>query len=104
MIFINEICVHSAACMSWELAESGKKFITSVVNATDLVPTFSAVSVDNLRSEVMLVSVHWNFYISNTLKLITFIMCTSCIFREIFKGNELEFFKIVPRVFKTTSH
>lgn len=48
----------TAACMSWELAESGKKFITSVVNATDLVPTFSAVSVDNLRSEVMLVSVH----------------------------------------------
>ncbi|KAG6487659.1 uncharacterized protein LOC122009954 [Zingiber officinale] len=41
-----------AACMSWELAESGKKFITSVVNATDLVPTFSAVSVDNLRSEI----------------------------------------------------
>ncbi|URE02594.1 lipase class 3 family protein [Musa troglodytarum] len=41
-----------AACMTWELAESGKHFITSVVNGADLVPTFSAASVDDLRSEV----------------------------------------------------
>ncbi|XP_072976725.1 uncharacterized protein [Typha angustifolia] len=41
-----------AACMTWELAESGKEFITSLVNKTDLVPTFSKVSADNLRSEV----------------------------------------------------
>lgn len=41
-----------AACMTWELAESGKDFITSVVNGADLVPTFSAASVDDLRSEV----------------------------------------------------
>lgn len=42
-----------AACMTWELAESGNDFITSVVNGADLVPTFSAASVDDLRAEVM---------------------------------------------------
>ncbi|KAL1548129.1 hypothetical protein AAHA92_16404 [Salvia divinorum] len=41
-----------AACMTWELAESGKHFITTIVNGSDLVPTFSAASVDDLRSEV----------------------------------------------------
>ncbi|THU54600.1 hypothetical protein C4D60_Mb10t26820 [Musa balbisiana] len=42
-----------AACMTWELAESGKDFITTVVNGSDLVPTFSTASIDDLRSEVM---------------------------------------------------
>ncbi|XP_042490682.1 uncharacterized protein LOC122070565 [Macadamia integrifolia] len=41
-----------AACMTWELAESGNEFITSVINGADLVPTFSPASVDDLRSEV----------------------------------------------------
>ncbi|KAG0480516.1 hypothetical protein HPP92_011374 [Vanilla planifolia] len=41
-----------AACMTWELAESGKNFITAVINGSDLVPTFSTASVDNLRTEV----------------------------------------------------
>ncbi|XP_004510512.1 uncharacterized protein [Cicer arietinum] len=41
-----------AACMTWELAESGNGFITSIINGADLVPTFSAASVDDLRSEV----------------------------------------------------
>ncbi|KAM0952497.1 putative fungal lipase-like domain, mono-/di-acylglycerol lipase, alpha/Beta hydrolase [Dioscorea sansibarensis] len=41
-----------AACMTWELAESGVDFITSVINGADLVPTFSAASVDDLRAEV----------------------------------------------------
>ncbi|KAK9726881.1 hypothetical protein RND81_05G243300 [Saponaria officinalis] len=41
-----------AACMSWELAESGIDVITSIVNGADLVPTFSAASVDDLRAEV----------------------------------------------------
>lgn len=41
-----------AACMTWELAESGIDFITSVINGADLVPTFSAASVDDLRVEV----------------------------------------------------
>lgn len=41
-----------AACMTWDLAESGKHFITTLINGSDLVPTFSAASVDNLRSEV----------------------------------------------------
>ncbi|XP_073124360.1 uncharacterized protein [Henckelia pumila] len=41
-----------AACMTWELAESGNEFVTSVINGADLVPTFSAASVDDLRAEV----------------------------------------------------
>lgn len=41
-----------AACMTWDLAESGKNFITTIINGSDLVPTFSAASVDDLRSEV----------------------------------------------------
>ncbi|KAI6693002.1 hypothetical protein NL676_020712 [Syzygium grande] len=41
-----------AACMTWELAESGKDFVTTIINGSDLVPTFSTVSVDDLRSEV----------------------------------------------------
>lgn len=47
---------NAAACMTWELAESGADFITSVVNGADLVPTFSAASVDDLRAEVMLLN------------------------------------------------
>ncbi|RYR39806.1 hypothetical protein Ahy_A09g045404 isoform A [Arachis hypogaea] len=43
-----------AACMTWELAESGNDFITSVINEADLVPTFSAASADDLRSEVVM--------------------------------------------------
>ncbi|CAD5192883.1 unnamed protein product [Musa acuminata subsp. malaccensis] len=56
--FLSSTCVafgpgmYLSACMTWELAESGKHFVTTIVNATDLVPTFSAVSVDNLRSEI----------------------------------------------------
>jgi hypothetical protein len=38
--------------MTWELAESGEHFITTVINGADLVPTFSAAAVDDLRSEV----------------------------------------------------
>ncbi|PIA44290.1 hypothetical protein AQUCO_01700117v1 [Aquilegia coerulea] len=41
-----------AACMTWDLAESGKHFITTIINGSDLVPTFSTASVDDLRSEV----------------------------------------------------
>jgi len=40
------------ACMTWELAESGKEFITSLVNRNDVVPSFSKVSTESLRSEV----------------------------------------------------
>ncbi|KAK6911846.1 Fungal lipase-like domain [Dillenia turbinata] len=41
-----------AACMTWELAKSGNHVITSVINGADLVPTFSAASMDDLRAEV----------------------------------------------------
>lgn len=54
--------VLAAACMTWELAESGRHFITSVVNGADLVPTFSAASVDDLRSEVI---IEFNCYMFN---------------------------------------
>ncbi|KAH7307334.1 hypothetical protein KP509_22G054800 [Ceratopteris richardii] len=46
------ICIGPAACMTWDLAESGKPFITSVIHGSDIVPTFSAASVDDLRKEV----------------------------------------------------
>ncbi|KAI4325364.1 hypothetical protein MLD38_030770 [Melastoma candidum] len=42
----------SAACMTWELAESGNDFVTSIINGADIVPTFSAASMDDLRAEV----------------------------------------------------
>ena len=41
--------------MTWELADSGNDFITSVINGADLVLTFSAASVDDLRAEVKLI-------------------------------------------------
>nr|CAB3492575.1 unnamed protein product [Digitaria exilis] len=44
------------ACMTWELAESGKDFITSLVNRNDVVPAISKVSSESLRSEVMVSS------------------------------------------------
>ncbi|CAN0877713.1 Diacylglycerol lipase-alpha [Linum grandiflorum] len=52
--FLTTTCVSfaPAACMTWELAESGNDFITSVINGADLVPTFSAAAVDDLRAEV----------------------------------------------------
>ncbi|KAF6156087.1 hypothetical protein GIB67_007462 [Kingdonia uniflora] len=43
-----------AACMTWELAESSMDFVTTVINGADLVPTFSAASVDDLRFEVVM--------------------------------------------------
>ncbi|ANM66299.1 lipase class 3 family protein [Arabidopsis thaliana] len=48
-----------AACMTWDLAESGKHFITTIINGSDLVPTFSASSVDDLRSEILVWSIYW---------------------------------------------
>ncbi|OIV91689.1 hypothetical protein TanjilG_26542 [Lupinus angustifolius] len=47
-----EFSSSTSACMTWELAESGKNFITTIINGSDLVPTFSTSSVDDLRSEV----------------------------------------------------
>ncbi|KAK8960590.1 hypothetical protein KSP40_PGU015194 [Platanthera guangdongensis] len=41
-----------AACLTWDLAESGQNFITTIINCSDLVPTFSIVSADNLRLQV----------------------------------------------------
>ncbi|KQJ87433.2 sn1-specific diacylglycerol lipase alpha isoform X2 [Brachypodium distachyon] len=42
-----------AACMTWDLAESGKDFITTIVNGNDLVPSLGKVSATSLRTEVM---------------------------------------------------
>ncbi|KAJ8444958.1 hypothetical protein Cgig2_029152 [Carnegiea gigantea] len=54
--FSSSTCVTfaPAACMTWELAESGKHFVTTVINGSDLVPTFSTASIDDLRSEVVM--------------------------------------------------
>ncbi|KAK1601465.1 hypothetical protein QYE76_017333 [Lolium multiflorum] len=41
-----------AACMTWDLAESSKDFVTTVVNKNDLVPSFGKVSASGLRAEV----------------------------------------------------
>jgi hypothetical protein len=38
--------------MTWDLAESGKDFVTSVVNKNDMVPSFGKASAANLRTEV----------------------------------------------------
>lgn len=59
---------HAGACMTWELAESGNDFIVSIINGADLVPTFSAASVDDLRAEVCLevlfwISKTWEYYL-----------------------------------------
>ncbi|WVZ12333.1 hypothetical protein V8G54_016863 [Vigna mungo] len=40
-----------AACMTLELAELGKSFITSIVNGSDIVPTLSASSVHDFIAE-----------------------------------------------------
>ncbi|KAK8947311.1 hypothetical protein KSP39_PZI006412 [Platanthera zijinensis] len=45
------------ACLTWDLAESGQNFITTIINCSDLVPTFSVVSADNLRLQVNLLSI-----------------------------------------------
>lgn len=52
--FSSSTCVTfaPAACLTWELAESGKHFITTIINGSDLVPTFSTSSIDDLRYEV----------------------------------------------------
>ncbi|ONK61618.1 uncharacterized protein A4U43_C08F31830 [Asparagus officinalis] len=52
--FSSSMCIAfaPAACMTWDLAESGKHFITTIINGSDLVPSFSTAAFDNLRSEV----------------------------------------------------
>lgn len=57
--------------MTWELAESGKHFITTIVNGSDLVPTFSAASVDDLRSEVMLIIIFSRRHVNISLSCFT---------------------------------
>ncbi|KAF1886603.1 hypothetical protein Lal_00045836 [Lupinus albus] len=41
------------AFMTWELAGSGKHFITTIINGSDLVPTFLTSSIDDLCSDVL---------------------------------------------------
>ncbi|GJM95473.1 hypothetical protein PR202_ga12213 [Eleusine coracana subsp. coracana] len=42
-----------AACMTWDLAESGKDFVTTIVNRNDVVPSLGIASATKLRTEVM---------------------------------------------------
>ncbi|KAI4963518.1 hypothetical protein ZWY2020_011429 [Hordeum vulgare] len=43
----------SSCCMTWDLAESGKDFITTIVNRNDVVPSLGRVSTAKLHTEVM---------------------------------------------------
>jgi len=47
------IIFDAAACMSMEMAEFGKPFITSIINGYDMVPTLSAASVHDFIHEVL---------------------------------------------------
>lgn len=58
--------------MTWELADSCNEFITSVINGADLVPTFSAASMDDLRTEVEILSLA-NYYNLGFLLLCLFL-------------------------------
>jgi hypothetical protein len=40
--------------MTWDLAESGKDFVTTIVNRNDVVPSLGLVSAAKLRTEVHL--------------------------------------------------
>ena len=89
----------AAACMTWELAESGVDCVTSVVHEADLVPTFSAASADDLRAEVGLplsfvVSCSGGFcckWLSNLSVCFPrhFLGGFCCILRESTKGDRL---------------
>lgn len=50
--FLTTFANFAAACMTWDLAESGEHFVTTIINGSDLVPTFSTSSIDDLRTEV----------------------------------------------------
>ena len=51
-IYFHYFC--SAACMTWDLAESGKDFVATIVNRNDLVPSLGIASAAKLRTEVPL--------------------------------------------------
>jgi hypothetical protein len=57
--------------MTWNLAESSKEFVTTVVNKNDVVPSFGKASVANLRIEVPNGYIVFNFQVvmvSSTMK------------------------------------
>ncbi|KAK7367013.1 hypothetical protein VNO80_09018 [Phaseolus coccineus] len=49
---------NQTACMTLELAEFGKPFITSIINGSDIVPTLSASSVHDFIAELDDVFIH----------------------------------------------
>ncbi|KAI8114590.1 hypothetical protein M9434_002711 [Picochlorum sp. BPE23] len=53
-VFMDATCISIAcpACMTLELAESCKDYVTTIVNGCDIIPTISAGSADILREEV----------------------------------------------------
>lgn len=55
------------AMLTPELAHNCKGFVTSVLHGTDLVPTFSAASVDMLREEVRTSS--WSQQMSRDIRV-----------------------------------
>lgn len=76
----SDTCNLAAACMTWDLAESGKQFITTIINGSDLVPTFSTASIDDLRSEVEVpfVHVHVCVFVNYTMSFILLIREVYC--------------------------
>lgn len=53
-VFENATCISIAcpACMTLELAESCKEYVTTIVNGCDVIPTMSSGAADGLREEV----------------------------------------------------
>lgn len=53
-LFENATCISIAcpACMTLELAESCKEYVTTIVNGCDVIPTMSSGAADGLREEV----------------------------------------------------
>jgi hypothetical protein len=47
------IAIACPACMTLELAESCKEYVTSIVNGCDAIPTLSSGAADSLRDQVM---------------------------------------------------
>lgn len=80
--------------MTLDLAESGKHFITTVINGSDLVPTFSTASIDDLRSEVLYLSSDWKWmYRKFVVEIPNFQICcplqTLGILKLLFSGDSI---------------
>ncbi|GFH14469.1 lipase_3 domain-containing protein [Haematococcus lacustris] len=46
------VAIACPACMTLQLAQGCVSFVTTIINGTDIVPTFSSATVDSLREDV----------------------------------------------------